>query len=52
MNESKTHRFEALNRLAALNPRRAALYLAGTEFANLRDDPRTAILRQTLGLSR
>jgi TolB-like protein/Flp pilus assembly protein TadD len=44
--------FEALDQLAALNPRRAALYFHGPEFARLRDDPRAAAFRRKLGLQR
>ena len=48
----KDRAFAALNRLAALNPHRAANYLSLRELASLRSDPRSAILRRKLGLPR
>jgi serine/threonine-protein kinase len=48
----KDRAFEALERLAALNPRRAAFYLSLRELATLHDDPRAAILRRKLGFPR
>jgi TolB-like protein/tetratricopeptide (TPR) repeat protein len=48
----KDRAFEALERLAALNRCRAAFYLNSQELASLRDDPRTANLRQKLGFPR
>lgn len=44
--------FEALERLAAVNPRRTGAYLTRPELANLRGDPRMAALRSRLGLPR
>ena len=44
------HAFEALERLAALNPRRTAAYLTRPELARLQGDPRMAALRARLGL--
>ena len=48
----KDRAFEALDRLAALNGRRAALYLNSQELAALHDDPRAALLRRKLGFPR
>jgi tetratricopeptide (TPR) repeat protein len=42
--------FDALERLAAANPRRAGAYLTRPELAALRADPRMAVLRTRLGL--
>ena len=44
--------FDALQRFAALNRRRAAMQLTRPELANLRGDPRMAALRSQLGLPR
>jgi tetratricopeptide (TPR) repeat protein len=44
--------FEALARLAAVNPRRAASFLSTAELAKLREDPRAAAFRQKLGFPR
>jgi TolB-like protein/DNA-binding winged helix-turn-helix (wHTH) protein/Tfp pilus assembly protein PilF len=44
------HAFEALERLAAINPRRTGAFLARPELARLRDDRRMAALRTSLGL--
>ena len=44
--------FEALERLAALNLRRAALYISGPEFAKLREDPRADAFHRKLGFPR
>ena len=44
--------FEALDQLAELNPRRAALYFSGPEFAKLREDPRADAFRRRLGFPR
>jgi serine/threonine-protein kinase len=41
--------FEALERLAVLNPRRAGAYLSYPELSALRGDPRTDALRRKLG---
>jgi serine/threonine-protein kinase len=41
--------FAALERLAALNPRRAGSYLTYPELASLRGDPRVAALRRSMG---
>ena len=46
----KDRAFEAIERLAALNPRRAAAFLTFPEFALLRGDARAAALRKRLGL--
>ena len=46
----KDQAFEAVERLAALNPRRAGSYLTYPELALLRGDPRVAALRKKLGL--
>jgi hypothetical protein len=46
----KDHAFEALERLAALNPRRTGAYLTRPELARLQGDPRMAALRARLGL--
>jgi TolB-like protein/DNA-binding winged helix-turn-helix (wHTH) protein len=43
--------FEALERLAALNARRAGAYLTRPELAALRGDPRMTAVRRTLGLA-
>jgi tetratricopeptide (TPR) repeat protein len=45
----KDRAFEALERLAVLNPRRAGAYLNYPELAMLRGDPRVAALRRKLG---
>jgi hypothetical protein len=42
--------FEALGRLATINPRRAAYYFFSPELSALRNDPRAAAFRQRLGL--
>ena len=42
--------FDALDRLAAVNPRRTGAYLTRPEFARLRQDPRMTALRGRLGL--
>jgi hypothetical protein len=42
--------FDALERLAAVNPRRTGAYLTRPELAALRADPRMAALRAKLGL--
>jgi TolB-like protein/DNA-binding winged helix-turn-helix (wHTH) protein len=44
------HAFEALERLAAINPRRTGAYLTRPELVRLRGDPRMAALRTRLGL--
>ena len=44
--------FDALQRFAALNRRRAGMQLTRPELANLRGDPRMAALRAQLGLPR
>jgi TolB-like protein/DNA-binding winged helix-turn-helix (wHTH) protein len=46
----KDHAFDALERLAALNPRRTGAYLTRPELARLQGDPRMAALRARLGL--
>lgn len=46
----KDRAFEALERLAALNPRHALMYLTYPELASLRDDPRVSMMRQRYGL--
>jgi len=46
----KDRAFEALERLAAINPRRAGAFLTRPELAALRGDPRMAALRTELGL--
>jgi TolB-like protein/DNA-binding winged helix-turn-helix (wHTH) protein/tetratricopeptide (TPR) repeat protein len=46
----KDHAFEALERLAAVNPRRAGAFLTRPELARLRGDPRMPALRRKLGL--
>ena len=46
----KDRAFEAVERLAVLNPRRAGSYLTNPELALLRGDPRVAALRKKLGL--
>jgi TolB-like protein/DNA-binding winged helix-turn-helix (wHTH) protein len=46
----KDHAFDALERLAALNPRRTGAYLTRPELARLLGDPRMAALRARLGL--
>ncbi len=46
----RDHAFEALDRLAAINPRRAGAYLTRPELARLRGDPRMGALRTKLGL--
>ncbi len=46
----KDRAFEALERLAAVNARRAGAYLTRPELASLRGDPRLTALRKTLGL--
>jgi TolB-like protein/tetratricopeptide (TPR) repeat protein len=46
----RDHAFEALERLAAINPRRTGAYLTRPELASLRGDPRLAALRTKLGL--
>jgi tetratricopeptide (TPR) repeat protein len=48
----KDRAFDALERLAALNPVRAAYYLSSPELATLHDDPRADILRRKLGFPR
>lgn len=48
----KDRAFEALDRLAAQNPRRAGAYLNYPELASLRGDPRIQILRRKLGFER
>jgi tetratricopeptide (TPR) repeat protein len=45
----KDRAFEALERLALLNPRRAGAYLYYPELAALRGDPRIQTLRRKLG---
>ena len=45
----KERAFDALNRLAALNPRRAGAYLNYPELAVLRGDPRVQALRRKMG---
>ena len=45
----KDRAFEALERLAALNPRRAGAYLNYPELSVLRNDPRADVLRRKLG---
>jgi len=45
----KDRAFEALERLAVLNPRRAGAYLFYPELAALRGDPRVQTLRRKLG---
>jgi TolB-like protein/DNA-binding winged helix-turn-helix (wHTH) protein len=42
--------FDALERLAAVNPRRAGAYLTRPELASIRGDARMAALRRKLGL--
>jgi TolB-like protein/DNA-binding winged helix-turn-helix (wHTH) protein len=42
--------FDALERLAAVNPRRAGAYLTRPELASIRNDPRMVALRRKLGL--
>jgi TolB-like protein/DNA-binding winged helix-turn-helix (wHTH) protein len=42
--------FDALERLAAVNPRRAGTYLTRPELASIQRDPRMAALRRKLGL--
>jgi eukaryotic-like serine/threonine-protein kinase len=46
----KDRAFEAIERLAAVNPQRALSYLTRPELALLRGDPRVAALRKKLGL--
>ncbi len=46
----RDHAFEALERLAAINPRRTGAYLTRPELASLRGDPRMGALRTKLGL--
>jgi TolB-like protein/DNA-binding winged helix-turn-helix (wHTH) protein/predicted Zn-dependent protease len=46
----RDHAFEALERLAAINPRRTGAFLTRPELARLRGDPRMAALRTNLGL--
>jgi len=46
----KDRAFEAIERLAAINPGRAGFFLTFPELALLRDDPRVATLRKRLGL--
>jgi TolB-like protein/DNA-binding winged helix-turn-helix (wHTH) protein len=48
----KDHAFDALERFAAVNPRRTGAYLTRPELAGLRGDPRMAALRVRLGLPR
>jgi tetratricopeptide (TPR) repeat protein len=48
----KDRAFEALERLAALNSRRAAYWLSLRELATLQNDPRAAVLRRKLGFPR
>lgn len=45
----KDRAFDALERLAALNPRRAADFLNSPELAELHDDKRTSAFMQKLG---
>ena len=45
----KDRAFEALERLAVLNPRRAGAYLSYPELTALRGDPRVHMLRRKLG---
>ena len=45
----KDRAFEALDRLADINPGRAGLYLSLPELASLRGDPRVEALRRRLG---
>jgi TolB-like protein len=46
----KDRTFEALDRMAALGPQRAGLYLNSPELALLRDDPRLKVFRKQVGL--